>query len=174
MRKTAVPTTAATTAVPPGVQECVTDWGSRGKSLAGSSHPQLTGIRAGRHECFDRLVFDLRDTGGGLDAGCRARYVETLHQLGSGGPVPVGGGAVLEVVVGAPSYDVRTGEPTYDAEFGAPLPGIALGGHRAFRDARFAGGFEGETQIGLGVRARLPFRVFRTADHLVVDVAHTW
>ena len=43
----------------------------------------------------------------------------------------------------------------------------------------FAGSFEGYTSIGLGVRARLPFRVFMldgpgTSSRLVVDVAHRW
>jgi hypothetical protein len=38
---------------------------------------------------------------------------------------------------------------------------------------------EGQTEIGLGVRARLPFRVFPLAgpgdgSRLVIDVAHRW
>ena len=44
----------------------------------------------------------------------------------------------------------------------------------------WAGSFEGQTTLALGVRARLPFRVFTTYDaatnrsRLVVDVAHRW
>ena len=43
----------------------------------------------------------------------------------------------------------------------------------------FAGTFEAVTQIGLGVRARLPFRVFTldgpgNGSRLVIDVAHRW
>ncbi|BAS14136.1 conserved hypothetical protein [Arthrobacter sp. Hiyo8] len=43
----------------------------------------------------------------------------------------------------------------------------------------FAGSFEGYTSLGLGVRARLPFRVFTlagpgTGSRLVIDVAHMW
>ncbi|MDF2144717.1 hypothetical protein [Knoellia sp. p5-6-4] len=38
--------------------------------------------------------------------------------------------------------------------------------------------FEGDTQLGLGVRARLPFRVSTLQDamtsRLVIDVAHRW
>jgi hypothetical protein len=42
-----------------------------------------------------------------------------------------------------------------------------------------AGSFEGQTTIGLGVRARLPFRVFTldgpgNGSRIVIDVAHHW
>jgi len=76
--------------------------------------------------------------------------------------------------VHAPSYDPDTGAPTYPARAGRPLPGVDLTGYRAFRDTRFAGSFEGDTQLGLGVRARLPFRVLRVDGHVIVDVAHSW
>lgn len=56
---------------------------------------------------------------------------------------------------------------------------LAVGGYDTFRQVAFLGTFEGETQIGLGVRARLPFRVFTltgpgAGSRLVVDVAHRW
>jgi hypothetical protein len=51
---------------------------------------------------------------------------------------------------------------------------VNLTGYRTFRDARFVGSFEGDTQIGLGVRARLPFRVWVADGRIVVDVAHNW
>ncbi|MFE0802341.1 hypothetical protein ACFW3N_19895, partial [Streptomyces sp. NPDC058834] len=102
------------------------------------------------------------------------RYVDRLHQDGSGRPIAVGGGAVLEVRVAAPGYRPETGAPTYPGRAGRPLPGVDLTGYRTFRDARFAGSFEGETQIGLGVRARLPFRVLALDGRVVVDVAHSW
>jgi hypothetical protein len=43
----------------------------------------------------------------------------------------------------------------------------------------WAGSFEGQTTLGLGVRARLPFRAFvlpgpGSGSRLVVDVAHRW
>jgi hypothetical protein len=53
-----------------------------------------------------------------------------------------------------------------------PMPNVA--GYRTFRQVAWAGSFEGYTTVGLGVRARLPFRVFLTGNHLVIDVAHTW
>ncbi len=57
---------------------------------------------------------------------------------------------------------------------GQPLPGVNLSGYRTFQDAEFAGSFEGQSQFGLGVRARLPFRALQLDGRLVVDVAHTW
>jgi hypothetical protein len=54
-----------------------------------------------------------------------------------------------------------------------PLPNVA--GFSTFRSITNAGSFEGQTTYGLGVRARLPFRVFTIAGghgRIVVDVAH--
>ena len=54
-----------------------------------------------------------------------------------------------------------------------------VGGYQTFRQLAWAGSFEGYTSLGLGVRARLPFRVFTLAgpdsgSRLVIDVAHYW
>ncbi|MFI2433090.1 hypothetical protein [Streptomyces sp. NPDC018693] len=157
-------TTAAATA-------CPTGWGSGVKSGVATGAAPLQNIRTGRHDCFDRMVFDVP---GGANIGYYVRYVDRLHQVGSGDYIPVGGGAVLEIRVAAPSYDPNTGTPVYPGQVARPLPGVNIAGYSTFRDTRFAGSFEGETQVGLGVRARLPFRVIQLPDRLVVDVAHTW
>ncbi|MEW1871432.1 hypothetical protein AB0420_25510 [Streptomyces caelestis] len=163
----AAPATAATATA------CPTGWGSLPESGPGSTATPVRDVRTGRHDCYDRMVVDLPGaTSGGL--GYSVRYVDRIRQDGSGRPVPVSGGAVLEVRVAAPAYDPESGEPAYPARAGGPLPGVDLTGYRTFRDARFAGSFEGETQIGLGTRARLPFRVLRLDGHLVIDVAHDW
>jgi hypothetical protein len=55
-------------------------------------------------------------------------------------------------------------------------------GYRTFRQVAWAGSSEGISSIGLGVRARLPFRVFTlagipgsaTGTRLVIDVANSW
>ncbi|MGK5630389.1 AMIN-like domain-containing (lipo)protein [Streptomyces sp. URMC 123] len=152
---------------------CDAAWGSADKTATDSDYKPLLDIRTGRHDCFDRMVLDVRGTAAN-PIGYRVGYVDQLHQDGSGDLVPVGGGAILEVRVAAPSYDPETGTPTYAGRVRQPLPGVDISGYRTFRDTRFAGSFEGDTQIGLGVRARLPFRVFQTGNHLVVDVAHSW
>lgn len=152
---------------------CPTGWGSLPESDPDSTTTPVRDIRTGRHACYDRMVVDLPGAArGGL--GYSVQYVDRLHQDGSGRHIPVSGGAVLEVRVAAPSYAPETGEPTYPARAGRTLPGVDLTGYRTFRDARFAGSFEGETQIGLGARARLPFRVLQLDGHLVIDVAHSW
>ncbi|MFI8092208.1 hypothetical protein ACIF9R_28450 [Streptomyces sp. NPDC086080] len=169
----AVPAAAVPAAPARAAAACPTGWGSLTKSDTGGTATPVRDIRTGRHDCFDRMVVDLPGaTTDGL--GYSVQYVDRLYQDGSGRHIPVAGGAVLEVRVAAPSYDPETGEPTYPARAGNPLPGVNLTGYRTFRDARFAGSFEGATQIGLGLRARLPFRVLELPGRLVIDVAHTW
>ncbi|MET3934812.1 hypothetical protein [Arthrobacter sp. OAP107] len=51
--------------------------------------------------------------------------------------------------------------------------------YKTFRQVAWAGSFEGHTTLGLGVRARLPFKVYTLAgpgsgSKLVIDVAHQW
>ncbi|MFE0626166.1 hypothetical protein ACFW3D_04270 [Streptomyces sp. NPDC058864] len=167
----AAPTVAAAPAAPAAA--CPTGWGSLKKSGTDADLGSLTDIRTGRHDCYDRVVFDVPTAG--TDAiGYTVQYVAAVHQDGSGRVIPVSGGAIIEIRVAAPSYDPQTGAATYPGRAGRTLPGVDLTGYRTFRDAKFASSFEGDTQVGLGVRARLPFRVFQLPDRLVVDVAHTW
>ncbi|MEU7282828.1 hypothetical protein AB0A69_29230 [Streptomyces sp. NPDC045431] len=151
---------------------CPTGWGSLAKSAGTETARPLTSIRTGQSPCFDRMVVDT----GGVTGKLRYHvgYVDTLHQDASGEPIPVKGGAILQIYVSSPSYDPDTMKPTYGGRAGQPLPGVDLTGYQTFRDTRFAVSFEGQTQIGLGVRARLPFRVTQWDDKLIIDVAHTW
>ncbi|WP_030238056.1 MULTISPECIES: AMIN-like domain-containing (lipo)protein [unclassified Streptomyces] len=151
---------------------CPTGWGSLAKTDTSATISPVKNVRTGRHDCFDRMVIDV--PGAGSDVGYSVRYVDRLYQDGSGQYIPVAGGAVLEVRVAAPAYDPETGAPTYPGRVARPLPGVDLTGYRTFRDTRYAGSFEGETQIGLGVRARLPFRVLQLDGRVIVDVAHSW
>ncbi|WP_347058863.1 hypothetical protein ABC795_00690 [Blastococcus sp. HT6-30] len=52
---------------------------------------------------------------------------------------------------------------------------------RTFEQVAWAGSYEGRTTLGIGTRARLPFRTFPLlgtpgddAVRLVIDVAHRW
>ena len=153
--------TASTAATP----YCGITWGS----LPKATNPALlwTGrvaaVRSGQHACFDRLVFDIARGTGKL--GYNVRYVSTVTSPGSGLPVAVSGGAKIQVTVNAPST-LAPSTTTYS-------------GWRTFRQLKNVGSFEGYTDFGLGVRARLPMRVFTLTNtdgskRLVVDVAHAW
>lgn len=157
---------------------CGITWGSLPKADDAGDTEVLTDVRAGRHACYDRLVIDLAgqdQSFGSYDV----RYVRKVREDGSGEVVPLRGGAALQVVVRAPAYD-ENGDPTYVPGNRAELVDVA--GFSTFRQVAWAGSFEGQTTLGLGVRSRLPFRVFSLAGapysdqgpRLVIDVAHHW
>ena len=137
---------------------CPTGWGSLPKSSSQNISGNITGIRAGIQPCFDRLVFDIQ----GPRAGYIVEYRNVILNDPQGIPLNVPGGAKLAVVVFA------------HGENRPALPSVS--GFPVFRSVVWAGSFEGLTSIGLGVRARLPFRVFTLANpnRLVVDVARSW
>jgi hypothetical protein len=146
---------AGLVAVPPAnAASCAVTWGSGPKVAAGMTSRQLTGVRAGRHTCYDRLVIDLNGAGR-TSAGYHDSYVSNVVQDGSGQVVSLRGGAKLAVVVRAPAYD-GNGRPTCTPANRRELVNVT--GFQTFRQLAFAGSFEGQTTIGLGVRAWLPMR----------------
>lgn len=158
----------------PAVAEpyCGLVWGSLAKTDPAMSQANVVNVRTGRHYCFDRLVIDLN----GPVAGYTVRYVPQVNQDGSGLPVQLRGRAFIQVTVNAPAYD-NGGQPTYSPANRDELSDVA--GYQTFRQVAWAGSFEGYSSIGVGVRARLPFRVFaltgpEPGSRLVVDVAHFW
>ncbi|WJY35953.1 hypothetical protein QT196_00925 [Streptomyces sp. P9-2B-2] len=151
---------------------CSTVWGSGNKSATDANATPLKNVKTSRNACYDRMVFDIGGTGGKV--GYHVGYVDVFHQDGSGEKIPVNGGAILQIFVSAPSHDPATGKQTYAGTAGKPLPGVNLAGYRTFKDTKFGASFEGQTQVGLGVRAKLPFRVQQSGHDLIVDVAHTW
>ena len=157
---------------------CGITWGSSARSSTAGDTEMVTGVRSGRHACFDRLVVDL----GGQDStfgSYDVRYVPHVHAHGTGTAVPVRGAADLQITVRAPAYD-SAGRATFVPADRREV--VDVSGYRTFRQVAWAGSYEGETTLALGVRARLPFRVFvlpgtPTRGHtprLVIDVAHRW
>ncbi|MBB3037185.1 AMIN-like domain-containing (lipo)protein [Hoyosella altamirensis] len=152
---------------------CGITWGSLNKSQMQMTTASVVNVRSGRHNCFDRLVVDVA----GPVTGYYAEYVDTVRHDGSGHPVPLRGGAYLQFIVQAPAYD-QHGNQTYRPANNREL--VNVNGYQTFRQVAWAGTFEGQTTFGVGVRARLPFRVF-TLDgpgdyhsRVVIDVAHYW
>ncbi|GAB4076005.1 AMIN-like domain-containing (lipo)protein [Nostocoides australiense] len=160
-----------TRSAPPPATACPTGWGSLPKAKSTMVAGPMTNLRAGRHDCFDRLVVDLR----GRSTGYRVEYVSQLVQGGSGAVVPIRGGAKLKITVNAPAYDTN-GQATYQPA--NPKEAVNVSGYSTLRQVRWLGSYEGASEMGVGVRARLPFRVFTLADatssRVVIDVAHRW
>lgn len=146
-------------------------WGSGAKHAVRPSSAEIWRVRAGAHRCFDRMVVDLRSAPA---AGWHVRY-HSVSRPGTGTVVPLRGSAPLEVVALAPAYG-----PTGASIFRPPNRNevVDVSGFRTFRQIAYAGSFEGQTTFGIGVRSRLPFRVFAvqgpSGTKLVIDVAHRW
>jgi hypothetical protein len=150
---------------------CGITWGSvakAGPTTLPAPRATAVAVRAGRHGCYDRLVLDVR---GVTSFGTwRAEYVPTVTEDASGRPVALRGGAFLQISVGA-GQGYRSSSEL-----------VPVAGFTTFRQVASTGSFEGVTGIGLGVRARLPFRVLTTTGvpgstdgvRVVVDVAHAW
>ena len=125
-------------------------------------------------------MVDLGPTRSGLPGrqgnGFQVRYVPRAGYVLPGAPASMRGGAILAVVLNAAAHDDDF-RPTY-----APpnrLNAVDVTGFRTFRQVAFLGTFEAQTEVAIGVRARLPFRAFvlsgpGTGSRLVIDVAHRW
>lgn len=153
-------------------------WGTGEKTSASvMTTAPLYLVRAGQHPCYDRVVFDIN---GPAPVGYVVKYVPQVLSDAAGKPVPVVGGAVLQVVVRAPIWgtDAQGHQPwRQPPAVGDDLVSPArLAGWSSLRGVKFAGSFEGQTTLAVGVRTNLPFRVLVTADssyrHIVVDVSH--
>jgi hypothetical protein len=160
---------------------CGLYWGSLPKSSdAPLSDGQLTNVRAGQHDCFDRLVVDVQGTVGGYTV----NYVENTPAPGNPNGLYARGGANLVIFV---NNRVVPQPPPSHATTAVHNPDevIDVTGYRTFRQVRELlygpngpDGLVGDT-FALGLRARLPFRVFvlagpGTSSRLVLDVAHRW
>lgn len=148
---------------------CGIRWGSLPESAPTVSTGLFVDIRAGQHPCFDRLVLDVQ----GDVSGYSVQYVDQVHHDETGQLVPLRGGARLEVTAMVPA---NPGDYLFIGE-GADV--IDARSYRTFEQVAWAGGTPGSSSIGVGVRGRLPFRVFvldgpGELSRLVVDVAHRW
>lgn len=149
---------------------CGITWGSTPESAGDLSGALLTNLRSGRHECFDRLVVDFTGEIEGYDV-----HYGAVYEPGSGDRIPLRG-TDIHIEVLAAAYD-DGGKATYDPAKDSEAVDVA--GYRTFRQVAWGSSYEGQSTIGLGVRARLPFRVAivdgpGTGSRLVIDVGHAW
>lgn len=144
---------------------CPTGWGSLPEDNPVMGTGEVDTIRTGSHDCFDRVVIDIDGPAGGW----RAEYVSQVTADGSGFVVPTPGAAKIQFIVRHPWYS-------------GPANGVSVAnvaGFHTLRSVVAAGSFEGQTTFGVGVRARLPFRVFALPgpgghSRIVLDVARRW
>ncbi len=151
---------------------CGITWGSLAKAGGTPSGAALDGARTGRHDCFDRVVFDFS----GSADGYQVEYVSEVRTDGEGRQLAVAGGAILRVRLHANVFD-ELGHLHYARTAGDHVADVT--GYQTLRDVVYGGCFEGRTTFGVGVRARLPFRVFSLAgpgssSRIVLDIAHRW
>ena len=122
----------------------------------------LVDVRVGAHPGFDRVVFDLRGDGG---AGWDVRYVDEARAQGSGDPVEVSGGAILEVNLSHTGYPEDTGVEFYDGP-------RRIAGSTVATEVVLTGMYEGYTQLFVGVAEELPFRVHALDGRVILDILH--
>ena len=178
---------------------CGIYWGSLPKTARHLVNGPLTNVRAGQHACFDRLVFDVSGTAPGYTV----KYVDQFRNFTNGALVPLRGGAKLSIILdtGVHTVGLPCCARNVIALQGRP-PGetnlselVNVTGYRTFRQVvlttelgylvkspatnEYVMAAGARTGLGLGVRARLPFRIFSLkgpggGSRLVIDVAHRW
>lgn len=134
----------------------------------GSETALLERIAIGRHEGYDRVVFQFRDQ----LPGYRVEYVQRpLKEDGSGNPVEIQGGAIVLVrMEPASGFDLTTGEGVMVYRGAKRLEGSAAG-TSVIRELVRTGDFEAVLSWAIGLEERVDFRV-RTATspaRLIVD-----
>ncbi|RVW10367.1 hypothetical protein EGT67_04085 [Prescottella agglutinans] len=126
----------------------------------------ITDIRVGKHDGFDRVVYEFGGTG---TPGWRADIVSTATQQGSGNPLAVAGEGILQVLVDGSSMPFMTNVEPYSG----PNP-LEVENPVVVTEVRDAGIFEGTDQTLIGLTDRdVSYRVYTLTEptRLVVDVA---
>jgi hypothetical protein len=138
---------------------------------AGAEGPEtalLDRVAVGRHEGYDRVVFQFRNA----LPGYRVEYVQPpLHEDGSGNRVDVAGSAfVLVRMEPASGFDLATGEGELVYRGPRRITGSQTG-TSAVREVVRTGDFEAVLSWAVGLGDRVDFRVLRLAGppRLVVD-----
>ena len=122
-------------------------------------------VRLGRHDGFDRVVFEIGGTGA---PGWDVRYVDTASSQGKGDTIDVAGKAILQVTLTGMGYPFDTGVD----EWSGPDP-LTAPGTKVVTEVAWDGTFEGISVAFVGTTDRTPFRVYSLQNpvRVVVEVA---
>ena len=122
-------------------------------------------VRTGRHDGYDRVVFELDGDG---TPGWSVQYDDNPATQGEGAPVDVEGAVTLAVTIMGVGYPSDTGVQEYCG------PRTLTPALPVVREVQLGGVFEGYYDAFVGVAQERPFRVFRLEDpaRVVLDVAH--
>jgi hypothetical protein len=125
----------------------------------------VTDIRIGRHDGFDRVVFEVEGTG---TPGWSVQYVDEPTTQGSGEPVDVEGNAVLQVTLTGIGLPGDTGAD----EWSGANP-LSVADTDTVTEVVFDSTFEGQTVAFVGTTAEVPFRVYllEGPTRVVLEVA---
>ncbi len=140
-----------------------------GPKVADGARPSVsvTDVRTGRHNGFDRVVFEI---GGQGQAGWDIRYVDQARAAGSGRLIDVGGDAVLQVSLTnvALPQDAPAGVEPWHGPERLQLPGTG-----PIVEVVEDTIFEGVQTFFVGMTDRVPFQVnrFDSPQRVVLDVA---
>jgi hypothetical protein len=125
----------------------------------------VTDIRIGRHEGFERVVFETDGTG---TPGWDVRYVDAAQSQGSGDDIEVDGGAVLHVTITGVGIPADTGVEEYSGP-----DRLAAADTEVVTEVVWDSTFEGTSVAFTGVTEETPFRVYLLEDpaRVVLEVA---
>lgn len=127
-------------------------------------------MRVGTHDCYDRWVFEFAGEGEMPGWSVTVHDSNTFAADASGEDIePLAGEAALEVAFGA-WYD---GTPIDQDAYAGQME-ILTDGFPAIQEARIVSGYEGMSQVGIGLDEVRPYRVTWLSDpnRLVIDVYH--
>jgi hypothetical protein len=137
-------------------------------AASGSDTALLERIAVGRHEGYDRVVFQFQN---GLP-GYRVEYVQPpLKEDGSGKPVSVKGSAIVSVrMEPASGFDLNTGEGVMTSKGPKRIDGSSAG-TSVVQELVRTGDFEAVLNWAIGLSDKVDFRVRTTTspDRLIVD-----
>jgi hypothetical protein len=135
------------------------------EQASADSHGTVSDIRIGRHDGFDRVVFEVGGTG---TPGWDVRYVDEASSQGSGAPIDVEGDAILQVTLTGMGIPPDTGVD----EWSGPDP-LSVRDTEVVTEVAFDGTFEGTTVAFVGTTDEVPFRVYSLSSptRVVLEVA---